>query len=96
MKNFHNCSLPGPEFYEMAMNHYRASLTDPLFVVTSDDLPPRPAPPIPPPRCRLLRSRDGGGRHGAPGSLLPLHHDRGFLRVLVLVPGRWARRVSSY
>ncbi|MPC36448.1 Galactoside 2-alpha-L-fucosyltransferase 2 [Portunus trituberculatus] len=39
IKNFHNCSLPGPEFYEAAINHYRASLADPLFVVTSDDLP---------------------------------------------------------
>ncbi|XP_050701782.1 galactoside alpha-(1,2)-fucosyltransferase 2-like isoform X2 [Eriocheir sinensis] len=39
-RTFFNCTspLPGPAFYQLAMNHYRATLRNPVFVVASDDL----------------------------------------------------------
>ncbi|XP_050701755.1 uncharacterized protein LOC126988037 isoform X12 [Eriocheir sinensis] len=38
MERFFKCSLPGPAFYQSALNHYRATLRNPVFVVASDDL----------------------------------------------------------
>ncbi|XP_050701779.1 galactoside alpha-(1,2)-fucosyltransferase 2-like isoform X29 [Eriocheir sinensis] len=40
IKSFFKCTspLPGLAFYQSAMNHYRATLRNPVFVVASDDL----------------------------------------------------------
>ncbi|XP_053653594.2 galactoside alpha-(1,2)-fucosyltransferase 2 [Cherax quadricarinatus] len=38
-KTFYRCKLPGPGYYLRAIQHYRATLTNPVFVVCSDDLP---------------------------------------------------------
>ncbi|XP_050701785.1 galactoside alpha-(1,2)-fucosyltransferase 1-like isoform X2 [Eriocheir sinensis] len=36
IKTYYKCSLPGPAYYESALNYYRNKLQNPVFVVASD------------------------------------------------------------